>query len=370
MKKIKILQVIGSLRIGGAEVVTVNFQKYNQDQLKVDYLVYGDTVGELENKVKELGGRIIRIPAPKNGYLKFTRNVRNVIREYGPYDIVHSHPLFNSGFILKAAYIEKVPKRISHAHSARFNEKSSLIKKFYMGLMRYYIRNYSTHLLACSKAAGNYLFGEESFSEKGDIWNNAIDSKKYVYSEKVRNEVRSELNISGMFVIGHVGRLCDVKNQDFILDIFKEVKEKNTNSKLLLVGDGAIKNNLERKVKNYNLKNDVLFLGARNDVNRLLQGMDVFLFPSKYEGLGIALIEAQAAGLQCIISDAIPQEVEITNLINRVPLSKNATEWAEKVLNYNNGYGRMNTLKEISLSGYDIEGVIQKVKTIYVPTNN
>lgn len=366
MRKIKVLQVIGSLRVGGAELVALNFYKYiDRTRFSFDYLVYGEEIGKLEDEVYRLGGRVIRISSPKNGYLKFIKNVRKIMQSYGPYDIVHSHPLFNSGFIVKAGYMEKIPIRIAHAHSSRYNEKSSLLKKVYMEFMRYNMRKFSTHLFACSKDAGNYLFGEKWFKEKGYIIKNGIDVEKYVYNESIRNKVRRELQLNGEFLVGNVGRLCDAKNQNFILDIFKKIKENHLDSKLVFVGDGPLKEQLKKRAQKLNIENDVLFLGIRNDVNQLLQGMDVFVFPSKYEGFGIAVVEAQAAGLQCIISNSIPEEVEITNLVDRVSLSANASTWAEKILKYRNGYKRRNMQKELVLKGYDINLTMQKVFDIY-----
>lgn len=366
MKKIRVLQVVGSLRVGGAEIVALNFYKYiDRTRFNFDYLVYGDEIGKLEDEVYRLGGRVIRIPSPKKGYLKFIKNVRKVMQEYGPYDIVHSHPLFNSGFIVKAAYMERVPVRIAHAHSSRYNEKKSLFKKVYIGFMRYSMRKFSTHILACSKDAGNYLYGKKWFEEKGYIINNGIDAERYVFNESIRNKIRKELQLDGKFVIGNVGRLCDVKNQDFILDVFKKIKEKHLNSKLIFVGDGTLKDYLKTKAQKLNIDNDVLFLGTRNDVNQVLQGIDVFLFPSKYEGLGMAVIEAQAAGLQCVISESIPKEVEITSLVDRVSLSVNDTKWADQILKYKNGYKRNNMQKEVILKGYDIQSTIQKVIELY-----
>lgn len=366
MEKKKVLQVIGSLRVGGAETVAVNYYKYiNKSLFEFHYLVYGDDIGGLEEEVYRLGGKVIHIPSPRRSYSEFVKNVRKVLREYGPYDIVHSHPLFNSGIIVKAAYHEKVPKRISHAHSARSNVNVPLAKKFYALFMKYRIRRYSTRLVACSNAAGNYLFDEKYFYKDGCVIKNGIDTEKYLYNGEIRDEVREELVLNGKFVIGHVGRLSDVKNQEFILDIFKIIKNKHENALLMLVGEGETEKQLRLKVERLGLIDDVKFMGSRNDVERLLQVMDVFLFPSKYEGLGIAVIEAQAAGLQCIISDSVPSEVVITNLVDKVSLIQSSQLWAEQVMKYYNGYKRTNTLESLSSNGYDIHEVIKVVEHIY-----
>lgn len=369
MSKIKILQVVGSLKIGGKQKIAISIQKYlDKTNFQFHYLVFGNEVGELESEVKEMGGEIIRINNPKNNYIKFYNQLNKVLVEKGPYDVVHSHTLFSSGIVMKAAFSKEVPRRISHSHSAVINNRVTIFKSVYKKIMRHFLKLYSTDYIACSISAGSYLYGDKWFHNYGEIFKNGIDLNKYIYNAEERFKIRHGLNIHNNFVIGHVGRLSAVKNQNFIIEVFKEVVKNNDRALLLLIGDGEYRGKLEKSVNKLNLTEKVLFLGSRNDVPILLQGIDLFLFPSKHEGLGIALIEAQAAGVKCITSDTIPEETIMTNLVEKLPLNLGKYKWAERINSYGNSYLRRNTHNEIYRKGYDIMSSVQKIGKLYLNT--
>lgn len=370
MKKIKILQVVGSLKMGGKQKVALNINKYIDDNtFEFDYLVFGNTIGELESEIKELHGNILRIPSPNRNYITFIKNIRSILNKYGPYDVVHSHPLFNSGFIMKAAFLENIPIRIAHSHGARFNERELFLKKIYNFQMRKNIKKFCTHALACSKDAGIYLFGEKWFEENGMIIKNGINLNEFTFNENTRLKLRKEFNLINHYVIGHIGRISEVKNQSFILNLLKKVKEDNYNTKLMLIGDGDKKQELIQKATELDLSNDVLFLGSRNDANLFLNSMDLFLFPSKYEGLGIALIEAQANGLHCITSTEVPEESIVTNIVEKIPLTFDEDSWVKQILSNINNTKRKETFEDLTISGYNIKSTIMKVKKIYKGIN-
>lgn len=366
-RKRKILQVTGSLRMGGLETVALSYYKYiNKDHFDFAYLVFGSEKGYLESEVEKLGGKVLRVPLPKNGIFKFYYNVRKILKEEGPFDVVHSHPLFISGLIMKAAYKEKIPIRIAHSHSARSNLRTTFAKYAYNTIMRYHLKKYSNFYLACSSTAGRYLFGEYFFEKMGQVIVNGVDLDRYSFDINVRKKVRDQLNLEKKLVIGHVGRLSDVKNQIFVLKIFKRIKLKQLESKLLFIGDGPDKNKLIKLTKEYQLQDDVFFLGSRNNVNELLQGMDVLLFPSKFEGLGIVILEAQATGLRCVISDIIPDEINVTPLITRISLNQNPDEWAEEVLNFKYDNFRESPRTKFIEKQYTMDSVIKRIETIYM----
>ena len=179
------------------------------------------------------------------------------------------------------------------------------------------------------------------------------------------SQIERDFNISEEFVIGHIGNFATVKNQSFLVDIFKKVHEKNSKTKLIMVG-GCDRSLIENKVSSLHLENDVIFTGARSDVADLLQAFDVFVFPSLYEGLGIVAIEAQASGLHTICSDVIPKETQITDLIEYVSLEESPEKWADTVLKYNNHYDREDTSKQIRAAGYDIHTTAKKVQSFYL----
>ena len=195
---------------------------------------------------------------------------------------------------------------------------------------------------------------------------NAIDTNKFIYNKDIRRQKRKELNIENKFVVGHVGRFHPQKNHDFIIDIFKELNEKRKNSVLLLVGDGELRQSIENKVKELNLLDKVIFTGVRDDIPELLQSMDVFVFPSLYEGLPVTLIEAQATGLPCIVSDTITHEAIISSNIQSVSLQKSAEEWADKILLIDNGSNRENAAIEIINSGFDVNEIAKMLIDFYL----
>ena len=209
---------------------------------------------------------------------------------------------------------------------------------------------YATKLFACGNAAGNWMFQGQPFQ----ILNNAIDTKKHTYSEQVAAEVRKEFDIENCKVIGHIGRFNPQKNHTFLIDIFAEIKKIRPDAKLLLVGGGEGMTAIQQKVEKLGLKDSVIFTGVRPDVNRLLQAMDVFVFPSLYEGLPVTMVEAQAAGLPCVISDKVPDECIVTEgLVTVQKLSDSVENWAKHIVSRAN-MQRKDTGEQIKAHGFDI----------------
>lgn len=224
------------------------------------------------------------------------------------------------------------------------------------------IPRYATELFACSKAAGDWMFGGASYR----VMNNAIDARQFEFNKDISKAVLKELGIlEETFVVGHVGRFFEQKNHTFLIDIFKEIHLRNEKSVLLLVGDGELRKDIEAKVTSLGLENHVIFAGVRNNVHELLQAMDVFVFSSLYEGLGIVLIEAQAAGLPCFASDIMPEECEVTNLLNRISLTEPADVWADIVLQ-NKSVKRISTYDMILKAGYDISKNAEWLQDYYL----
>ncbi|MER2295052.1 MAG: glycosyltransferase family 1 protein [Desemzia incerta] len=361
---IKVLQVVGSLRLGGLETVAVNyFEHIDRRKYEFTYLVYSEQEGELEKKVRALGGNIIRIDPPSRNYIKFLKNLRRVIREIDGLDIIHAHQSFNSGFVMLIAKLEKVSIRIAHSHTSIDAKNISLTKKIYNSLMRMLILICSTKYVACSTNAGNYLFGKKVFSKSGKVILNSVKIDKFSFDLKKRNELREKFALQGKLVIGHTGTLNSVKNQSFILKIMKHVIKKNRESILILIGDGPDKKLLERQVTQLGIEKNVLFLGLQKNVEDFLMAMDIFIFPSKHEGLGIALIEAQVSGLSCIISDTIPHEAVINKNVRQLSLNNEPEKWALEVTS-NMVNDRRNIISE-ELFQYSPELVAKDLYDIY-----
>ena len=306
--------VTGSLRVGGLEKVALSCVQYADcDRVKFDFLVFDNESGGYEEKAMALGCRVLRIKGPSSGYYSFYKNVCGIIKENGPYDIVHSHTFFNSGIVLMAAKACGVQKRIAHSHSIKRKGHLGLPKRVYNMIMRKLIVRYATDFCACSEAAGSYLFGKK-VSSRLIIVPNIIDFAKFMFSDSDRRTIRQELNFKlNDKIVGFVGHLTPVKNPLFIVKI-AETFSFRTDVRFLIVGDGPLRGELEKRINEKNLKDKIILTGIRNDVQRIMSALDLLICPSLNEGLGIVLLEAQANGLISIAEKtAIVKEVSNLN---------------------------------------------------------
>jgi glycosyltransferase involved in cell wall biosynthesis len=332
----RILHVLGKLDRGGVETWLVQVLRHiDREKYQMDFLVHTTEVGAYDKEVRSLGARII----PCLGYTnpaRYARNFLRILRQHGPYDVVHSHVHHFSGYVLMLAKIGGVPVRIAHSHSdARLAESSAGgLRKVYRHGMRSLIGTCATDALAVSTEAGNDLFaGPWRTSSEWKLQHLGIDLSKFDRSVD-KSVVRRELGIAqDALVVGHVGRFSEEKNHAFIVDIARELIRREPRTLFLLVGDGPLRPSIEGKVARYSLQDHFVFTGVRDDVPTLMKGaMDAFLFPSLREGLPITLLEAQAAGLKCVISDLISAEADlIPELIQRESVRNSATEWARQV---------------------------------------
>lgn len=358
---IRILHIVTYMGRGGLETMIMNYYRnIDRNRVQFDFLVHRDFEADYDKEIIQLGGRIYRLP-PLNPLSKeYLSKLDNFFKEHKEYKIVHSHLDCMSAIPLKYAKLNGVPVRIAHAHSS--NQTKDLkypLKLFY----KTKISKYANNLFACSNDAGRWMFGK---SADFTVLNNAIDTEKYLFNNNTAQKVRKELNIKNdSLVIGHVGRFENPKNHIFIIDIFAELLKNNSNSVLLLVGEGSLRKSIEEKVNSLGIKNNVIFAGLRTDVNELLQAMNVFLFPSLFEGFGIVALEAQASGLPCLISDKVPIECKKTDLVYQMNLSDSPNKWAEKVIELSK-IKRENTYEEIKKSGFDIKANAENLEEFYL----
>ncbi|MCX2719862.1 glycosyltransferase family 1 protein [Lentiprolixibacter aurantiacus] len=376
-KPIRVLQVLTIMNRGGAESMIMNYYR-NIDRTKVqfDFLLHRKDKGAFDDEIKALGGRIYRLdPINPVRFFKYKKELRHFFKKHQSYSIVHSHLNALSSFVLEEARRHGVNIRIAHSHTAvdpkslnkllkRHTDRKAIIKKYLQHMIRQRVARSATHFLTCSSKAGNWLFPGVP-KERIQILNNAIDSSNFQYNQETRSKIRKVLGLEGKKIIGHVGIFKEEKNHIFLIDIFKNICQKNNDYHLLLVGDGPLKEKVKTKVEAEKLTKSVSFLGLRADIADLLQGMDLFVFPSIYEGLPVSLIEAQGAGLTIFCSDRVTQEVDITGLIEFIPLKKDPAFWADKILSAPK-YSRKNTLIELQKGKYDIKENARLLSDFYL----
>lgn len=346
---IRILHIVTYMGRGGLETMLMNYYRnIDRSKLQFDFLVHRDFEADFDAEILSLGGKIYRLP-PLNPFSPTYLNaLDHFFATHTEYKIVHCHLDCMAGIPLRAAKKHNVPLRIAHSHSSSQTKDLKYSVKLYF---KRNIRKFATDLLACSEEAGKWMFGTDDFL----VLNNAIHAASYSYDPQIRTEVRQELGIAaGAFVIGHVGRFAPPKNHSFLVDIFSEAAKRNDSTIGLLIGEGELRPAMEEKVKALGIGDRVIFTGMRSDVSRLLQAMDIFVFPSIYEGLPVSLVEAQAAGLPCLISDKVPIECKKTDLVSQIPLTLGAAGWAEAALKAA-VQPRENTLKQIQAAGFDVE---------------
>lgn len=367
MGPIRVLHVFGGLDSGGAESRVMDiYRQIDKNKVQFDFLIHTEKKGFFEDEIKRMGGRIFRVPRlGMKTFFSYSRALNGFFEKHSEYRIIHGHILSTAFIYQRVAKKHNVPVRIAHSRCGSRTQLNieNMIKEFFKRFARFYV----TDKFAVSKIAGISAFGKHSVDiGEVKILPNAIKAKKYLYDDEVRNKLRSEFKINNKFVIGHIGRFQHQKNHNFIIDIFNEVHKQNTESVLILVGDGELKNEVEDKVSKLKLCESVIFTGVRSDVPDILQAMDVLLFPSFFEGLPGVVLEAQAAGLPCIISDRITDEVKITDLVEYVSLEKDEKYWTEEAMNFSKGFQRRITYNEIVKAGYDIESVAMWYEEFYI----
>jgi len=306
----------------------------------MDFLVHTADRGLYDEEVRALGSLII--PCLSHTHpLQYALNFRRVLRQYGPYDVVHSHVHHYSGYVLLLAAMAGVPVRIAHSHSAPAYlrnpyRRTMLLRTMYRRTMQAMLGICATRGLAVSAEAGDHLFSHNwrNYPEQWQLQHLGIDLSRFDIPVD-RDSLRRAVGIpSDALVIGHVGRFVAAKNHAFLAEIARELIKLEPKAVFLLVGDGPLRSEVEAKVNGYSIEKHFIFAGLRSDVPALMKGaMDVFLFPSLYEGLGLVLLEAQAAGLTSVISDIVPGESDaIPSLVDRLALGNSASTWAHAVL--------------------------------------
>lgn len=367
---IKILIIPGALNMGGAERVAANICTYAPEgEFEFHYLVFEGHANVYGPEIEARGGKVITVPVPASGYRTYIHLLRKLIKE-NRYDVVHSHTMFNSGINLAVAKTMGVPIRIAHSHTTKTERPVSRAQKLYEKLMQKLILWSSTDLLACGIEAGEWLFGKNAFSKRGTVIRNGIDTEAFRYSEQNRSAIREKYSIpTNAFVIGHSGTMIPLKNQEFLIRLLPKITAAFPTARLMLMGKGEAseQNRLKGIASACGVSDNIISCGPVMNVCECLSAMDVFAFPSLREGTPLALIEAQANGLPCIISDRIPNDAVMTDLVKPIPLEDEAA-WVNAIINSRRRNSEQYA-KRIADSGYSIKTSLDPVYMIYRQAN-
>lgn len=367
--KAKILHIAGAMNVGGTETMLINLYRKINEKIEFHFISYSNEEAFYDEEIEKLGGKVIRLDSPnKAGFIGAIKDIKRVIKEEGPYEAVHTHMLFNCGIAMIAAYLSGVKVRVSHAHTTCDNSES-FIRKVYISVMRIFIKLFSTDFLACSDGAGRYLFGNNITSNKKyKILPNFIDYEKFINC-KDKNSIRKELGIKDNdIVICHIGRFIIAKNHSFLLEVINEMIRRNNKIKLLLVGTGDLKNEIEDKIKELGIEENVYLTGIRNDIPNILNNSDLFILPSIYEGLGLVLLEAQASNVPCLVSEAVQPEVDLnTGLVKQLNLNEGANKWALEAENFinKNKIENISVMEAVRKKGYDLNSIMNNLVSVY-----
>ncbi len=357
-RPIRILHVVGGMDTGGVETWLMHvLRRIDRDRYRFDFLTHTTKPCFYDDEIRSLGCRIIPCTHMSQPW-RYALNYWRILKEYGPYEVVHSHVHYFSGFVIFLSCCFGIQKRIVHSHlgSSTIDMSVDFWRKLYIRVSKWLVCRYATLGLACSSLAAASLFEKnwENNPERKILYC-GIDLEPFKSSVN-RDEIRRELKIpADAFVLGHVGRFMEQKNHDFLLEVFAEVARREPKAYLLLVGDGPLRESIKQKAQRFGLLEKIVFAGVRPDVPRLMLGaMDVFVFPSHHEGLPLVLIEAQAAGLPAVISDMITTEVIIVpGLIKSLSLQKDAVIWADCVMTIKNMHVKLtDTCKELENSPF------------------
>lgn len=362
---VRVLNMFTIMDRGGAETMVMNYYRnIDRNEVQFDFMVHREQRGVYDDEIEALGGRIFRMcPIYPQNFSSYKRMLKQFFDEHTEYKIIHSHMSELGCYAFIEAEKHGVPVRICHAHNAPNGFDFKMIMRNYFKTK---MMPHITHMFTCGKDSADWLFGKKN-EEHFIQMNNAINTRSFSYNEDIRRNVREQLLLENKLVIGHVGRLTKQKNHKFLIDVYEQIEKKEHESVLLLIGIGELEEEIKEYVKAKGLEEKIRFLGSRGDIDQLMQAMDVFLFPSLFEGFGIVLIEAQAAGLPCVISDRIPQESKVIHtLIRQENLSDSPAMWADIAIELFKNTKREDQLAAIVNNGFEVTEQVKWLQNFYL----
>lgn len=373
-KRIRVLQVTGGLNKGAsggiASFLYTYYNEMDRERISFDFLTISHQCFQpYREKLEQFGSKLYCLDVEQFNSLKgIMTSVARFLHflNDSQYDVIH----INAGglsVVLLCSVIGKLKgkgaKVIAHSHSSM---RRRGLHDLSTRMLKPLLTLFGDCFLACSTSAAEHMFSRGVIKNKRHIIiSNAIDGDKFRYDEQTREEYRAHFGIGNELLVGHVGRAAVAKNHGFLLEIFHEIKKRNTKAKLILVGAGQLESSIKQQVNQLGLTDDVIFTGHRKDVNKIMQAMDVMVLPSLFEGLGIVAIEAQAAGLPVIASDVFPSVVNISEWFVKMSLRAPAEKWSSAVLRMVDGHIRENATPDLSKYGFDIKESVKELESVY-----
>ncbi|GAB2498699.1 glycosyltransferase family 1 protein [Alkalibacterium psychrotolerans] len=357
---LRICHILGKMNGGGVESMVMNYYRHiDKNKIQFDFVVDEDSSVIPFEEITSLGGRVYMI-SPYQKLYKYNQELNTLLRK-NQYNIIHSHINSLSVFPLSTAKRAGVPIRIAHSHSTA--APGEIVKNLFKYTLRPMSKVYPTHYCSCSKTAGEWLFGKRIINNGHlNIVTNGIDLDKFRFNLKERESIRDELNITDKYVIGHTGRLSFQKNQEFLITLLSEIITKIPNAVLLLLGDGKDYKKLIKQANELGLTKKILFLGNKPDVHRYYSTMDIFAFPSRYEGLGISAVEAQVSGMPVLLSNKVPKEAGYTDNCHFLSINDGVKPWIDAVLQLNKEHSRS---YNVHSQKYEIKENVEKLEAYY-----
>lgn len=361
---IRVLHIFNWFNQGGIENFVMNvYRNIDRENIQFDFAFLDGRRGYFDDEAISLGAHIYHYDNDKNTLQNHCKSLCRIIKENGPYAAVHSHIYFFSGYTLWIAKKMGVEIRLSHSHETKKGRRETLARKTYESFMRRMIHMNATHMLGCSDAAGKALFGD---GVNYKVLYNGIDLNRFSFNRNNRDLLREKLGLSNKKIILNVGRFADQKNHDFIVDIFEKVCEDEPNAVLMLIGTGPLQDAVEKKLKSKQLFDKTIILSNIKDTENYYNAADAFILPSKYEGMSIVSVEAQATGLPALISNEVTREIAVTDIVEYLPIT-DPSVWADRIINVlSKKYDRTVYNAQFENTPFNIKQTVSDLENIYL----
>ena len=363
---IRVLHSVSNMDRAGIETMLMNYYRHiDRTQVQFDFIVNKPKPGDYDDEIRSMGGRIFLSPGlnPLH-YPAYLRFVQNIVAQDDRIKIVHAHNEAMGLYALNGAKRAGIRVRIAHAHNTRIIRDYKWPLKMFC---KHFLPGAATDLWGCGRDAGIYFFGRENWEQRGMVLRNAIELSNFRFNAQIRQQMRTRYGLEGKTVLGHVGRFNVQKNHTRILEIFASYRKKDPNAILVFIGEGELQQQMQEKAAQLGIAEQVLFAGLQSNVNDWYQMMDFFLMPSLFEGLPVVGIEAQAAGLPCLFSDAVPDEVLLSDRAVCFPLAASDDDWAAQITRMlQPPFDRAQGEAIVRAAGYDIEIEARRLQSLYL----